>query len=69
MLIDRHIATGDHLVHLAIEQSTVGWDVREELDARTIHVEHYDDWHRVERAMDRLEREVRRGVSERSVSP
>ena len=69
MLIDRHIATGNHLVHLAIEQSNIGWDVREELDATTIHVEHYDDWHRVERAMDRLEREARQGVSEPPVSP
>ncbi|HUK37096.1 MAG TPA: hypothetical protein VLV86_24440 [Vicinamibacterales bacterium] len=62
MLIDRHIATGGHIVHLAIEQSTEGWDVREELDAKTVHVEHHEDWHRVERAMDRLEREVRHGV-------
>ena len=62
MLIDRHISTGSHLVRLAIEQSTEGWDVREELDSTTVHVEHHDDWHRVERAMDRLEREVRHGV-------
>jgi len=62
MLIDRHIAAGKHLVHLTIDQSDAGWDVREELDSTTVRVEHYDDWHRVERAMDRLEREVRHGV-------
>jgi len=62
MLMDRHIPTAGHVVHLAIEQSPSGWDVREELDSTTIHVEHHDDWHRVERAMARLEREVRHGV-------
>jgi|307.fasta_scaffold140927_1 hypothetical protein len=62
MLIDRHIAAGQHLVHLTIDQSDAGWDVREELDSTTVRVEHYEDWHRVERAMDRLEREVRHGV-------
>ena len=63
MLLDRHIIAGDHLVHLAIEQSAAGWDVREELDSTTVHVEHHNDWHHVERAMDRLEREVRHGVA------
>ena len=62
MLLDRHIPAGSHIVHIAIEQSSTGWDVREELDTRTVHLEHHDDWHRVERAMDRLEREVRHGI-------
>jgi hypothetical protein len=62
MFPDRHIPAGKHIVHIAIEQSLTGWDVREELDSRTVHVEHHEDWHRVERAMDRLEREVCHGV-------
>jgi hypothetical protein len=61
MLLDRHIVTGPHVVHIGIEQSSTGWNVREEFDTKTIHLEHHDDWHRVERAMDRLEREVRHG--------
>ena len=62
MLTDRHITFGTHVVHLSIDQSEAGWDVREQLDSTTVHVEHHDDWHRVERAMDRLEREVGHGV-------
>ena len=62
MLLDRYITAGKHVVHLTIDQSNAGWDVCEELDSTTVHVEHHDDWHRVERAMDRLEREVRHGV-------
>lgn len=58
MHIDRHIPSGDHVVHLSVEQSTTGWDVREDLDTITVHLEHHNDWHRVERAMDRLEIEV-----------
>ena len=64
MQIDRRIPTGTHIVHLAVEESEVGWDVREELDTTTVHVEHHNDWHRVERAMRRLEMEVLRdGIS------
>ena len=62
MLTDRHISTAGHVVHIAIELSTIGWNVREELDSTTVHIEHHNDWHRAERAIDRLEREVRHGV-------
>ena len=61
MLIDRQIPAQGHVVRIVTELSAVGWDVREELDSMTVHAEHYNDWHRVERAMDRLEREVRNG--------
>ena len=36
-----------------------GWDVLEEMDRRVVREVHYDDWHRVERAVATLELEVR----------
>ncbi len=33
---------------------------REALDSAVVHVEHHDDWHRVERAMQILELKARR---------
>ena len=61
MQINRHLATGSHHVHLTIQQSAIsGWDIHAELDLALVHVEHHDDWHRVERAMNRLESEVLR---------
>jgi hypothetical protein len=62
MLIDRHISAAGHVVHIGIEPSTIGWDVRQEFDSTTVHIEHHNDWHRAERAIDRLEREVRDGI-------
>jgi hypothetical protein len=35
-----------------------GWEVREEADDRILRVQHYRDWHRVERARLRMEQEV-----------
>jgi len=61
MVIDRHIPLSGHVIHLAIEQSAVGWEIREEIDSTIVHVEHHNDWQRVEWAVDRLEREVRHG--------
>ena len=60
MLIERHFAAHGHVVHLGVQQSTTGWDVQEALDSAVVHVEHHDDWHRVERAIRLLEREARR---------
>ncbi len=60
MVIDRQFATHGHVVRLAVEEKRYGWDVREECDTRLVHVEHHDDWHRIERAMRLLEMEARR---------
>lgn len=36
-----------------------GWEVRVEQDRAVIRRVHYSDWHRVERAVDAIERETR----------
>ena len=36
-----------------------GWEVRVEQNSRIIRRVHYSDWHRVERAVDALRREMR----------
>ena len=36
-----------------------GWEVRVEQDRTVIRRVHYSDWHRVERAVDAIERETR----------
>ena len=61
MALDRHIATGGHLVRLSVEHTLSGWDVREEVDRRLVYVEHHDEWEKVEWAVTRLERDARRG--------
>jgi hypothetical protein len=60
MLFEQRIAANGHSIHLAVRQAAAGWDVQEAFDSAIVHVEHYDDWHRVERAMQRLEREAHR---------
>ena len=60
MVIDREFATHGHVVRLTVEERAGGWDVQEESDSAVVHVKHYDDWHRVERAMRLLEMEARR---------
>jgi hypothetical protein len=59
MITDRELATHGHVVRLAVEETDAGWDVEERRDAAVVHVEHHNDWHRVELAMLRLEREKR----------
>jgi hypothetical protein len=36
-----------------------GWEVRIEQDSRIVRRSHYTDWHRVERAVDAMERETK----------
>ena len=60
MVIDRQFATDGHIIRLAVEQTSKGWLVEEHRDSAIVHVEHHDDWHRVEGAMRRLEMEARR---------
>jgi hypothetical protein len=58
MILDRQISTEGHIVHLGVALTPSGWNVFEKLDSTTVHVEHHEGWHRVERALDRLELEV-----------
>jgi hypothetical protein len=36
-----------------------GWEIRVEEDDRLVRQTHYNDWHRVERALTAVQREVR----------
>ena len=59
MSIIRQLSADGHHIRLIIESAERGWDVCEQIDAITTHREHHEDWHRVERAMHRLEHDVR----------
>ncbi|MBI4262787.1 MAG: hypothetical protein HY657_00275 [Acidobacteria bacterium] len=39
-----------------------GWDVRVEYEGRPAIVEHYTDWHRVERRRARLDATIRQSI-------
>ena len=58
MTVDRQISSEGHMVRLAVEQTSDGWNVREELDSITVQLKHYGDWHRVDRAVRVLEWQV-----------
>ena len=48
----------DHVRHYFICAGPAGWEVRLEEDRTLRRLNHYRDWHRVERAMALFEREV-----------
>ena len=48
----------DHVRHYSICPGSAGWEVRLEEDRTLRRLDHYRDWHRVERAMAMFEREV-----------
>jgi hypothetical protein len=66
MIIDREFAVEGHVFRLAVEQAAIGWDVQERRDSIIVHVEHHDDWHRVERAVRLLELKALRDDASRA---
>lgn len=48
-----------HTRRFAIAERGGAWEVRAEEDSRLVRQAHYDDWHRVERALTRIRVEVR----------
>ena len=40
----------------SVRHGDVGWEVREEIDERPVRISQYLDWHRVERAIARIDR-------------
>jgi hypothetical protein len=60
MIIDREFAMNGHIIRLAVDTTVSGWDVQEQCDSTVVYTEHHADWHRVELAMLRLEREALR---------
>ena len=67
MVMDRQMSAEGHTFRIGIELAVSGWNVCQEVDARVVRVDHYDDWHRAERAVQRLEWEVSCGVATKLV--
>jgi hypothetical protein len=55
----RSLRQADHVrVYSVSTSGASGWEVRLEEDRSVRRVEHYRDWHRVERALALIEREI-----------
>ena len=46
----------DAQTRLKVTRQPAGWEVREERDAKVIKTSIYNDWHRVERAVQEFDR-------------
>lgn len=55
MTLERELVHDAHLHRFVVRTDATGWNVREEEDATVIRQSHYDDWHRVERAVQLFE--------------
>ena len=59
-MFDLRLSRADHSRHYSITSAEEwGWEVRLEEDDILRRRDHYQDWHRVERALALFEREVR----------
>jgi hypothetical protein len=54
-MLTREYAHAGHVDRFTVTRSHVGWDVREERDNHIVRQVNYQDWHRVERAMQAFE--------------
>lgn len=54
-MLTREIVSAGHVTRITVTRSSQGWDVREELDTRVVRNVHLEDWHRVERAIQKFE--------------
>jgi len=58
-MFTKELKQAGHVKRFSItEAPTEGWEVREETDRQVVRLEHYRDWHRVERARMRIEEKV-----------
>jgi len=55
MTLERELVYEAHIHRFVVRTDATGWNVREEEDATVIRQSHRDDWHRVERAVQRFE--------------
>lgn len=46
----KSLRKAEHIRRYSITPGAAGWEVREERDSRVVRHQHYQDWHRVERA-------------------
>jgi hypothetical protein len=55
----RELTDGGHVRRFSIREAPGhGWEVREEEDSRVLRHAHVYDWHRVERAISAMQRQV-----------
>lgn len=55
----RALSNASHQRRFTVRHAArTGWEVRDEYDADTLKVIHYEDWHRVERAKALFAREA-----------
>jgi hypothetical protein len=65
MLIREYTHAG-HTDRFTVTRGSAGWDVREERDDNIVRKVNYQDWHRVERAMQVFELQRRPQTAGRS---
>jgi hypothetical protein len=58
MVTREHTLSG-HTRRFTVTRGTVGWEVREEQDSQTVRLTTYRDWHRVERALQMFDVDMR----------
>jgi hypothetical protein len=54
-MLTREFANAGHVDRFTVTRGDAGWDVREERDNLVVRKINYQDWHRVERAMQAFE--------------
>lgn len=54
-MLTREFATAGHVDRFTVTRGDAGWDVREERDDHVVRKTNYQDWHRVERAIQAFE--------------
>ena len=47
----KSLRKADHIRRYSIQATSAGWEVREEQDSEIVRHSYYQDWHRVERAL------------------
>lgn len=58
-MFDVRIASKTHVRHYSAEtRSDIGWEIRVEEDRSVCERKVYEDWHRLERSVARMQREV-----------
>lgn len=54
-MLTREYVRAGRIVRFIITRAPLGWDVRQETDNAVVKETHYNDWHRVERAVQTFE--------------
>lgn len=58
-MFSKTLTHAGHVRHFVVRaKHASGWEVRIEQDREVVSQAQYRDWHRLERALDRIEREV-----------